>query len=329
MLAKLLGAGGSGAAKVLPSLDAQGVAQVIRNGTCKNIIVMSGAGISVSAGIPDFRSPGTGLYYNLQKFNLPEPTAIFNVEYFKTNPKPFMVLAKEMFPGNYKATKAHYFIRLLNEKGVLLRDFTQNIDTLELVAEIPEEKCVFAHGSFASAHCVACKAAYTAEFVKEHIFADEVPVCTSCNGLVKPDIVFFGENLPLRFFEQLEKDFPQCDLLIIMGTSLSVQPFCKLVDMVRNSVPRLLINREKVGSPDPIMVLLYGVDCTGLLLDTPNNVRDVFMQGDCDSGCQILADLLGWGEDLRALCVNAAPTVLLPATPQPPPTCAASEPPHE
>lgn len=67
-------------------------------------------------------------------------------------------------------------------------------------------------------------------FLSERIFSDLVPTCEKCNGVVKPDIVFFGENLPSRFFSCIEKDFPKCDLLIILGSSLAVQPFASLID---------------------------------------------------------------------------------------------------
>jgi len=78
-----------------------------------------------AAGIPDFRSPGSGLYHNLEKYNLPHPQAIFDIDYFRDNPKPFFVLAKELYPNFIKPTPCHYFIRLLHEKGLLLRHFTQ------------------------------------------------------------------------------------------------------------------------------------------------------------------------------------------------------------
>ena len=67
-------------------------------------------------------------------------------------------------------------------------------------------------------------------FLSERIFSDLVPTCEKCNGVVKPDIVFFGENLPSRFFSCVEKDFRKCDLLIILGSSLTVQPFASLID---------------------------------------------------------------------------------------------------
>ena len=79
----------------------------------------------VAAGIPDFRSPGSGLYHNLEKYKLPDPQAIFEIGFFRHTPQPFFTLAKELYPGSFKPTVCHYFIRLLNEKGLLRRHYTQ------------------------------------------------------------------------------------------------------------------------------------------------------------------------------------------------------------
>jgi NAD-dependent SIR2 family protein deacetylase len=120
----------------------------------KKLIVMTGAGISTAAGIPDFRSPGSGLYSNLMKYNLPFPEAIFDIVYFRKHPDAFYTLAKELFPGEFKPTKCHFFIKLLEEKGVLLRNYTQNIDMLERIAGVSDQMLVEAHGSFLGAKCV-------------------------------------------------------------------------------------------------------------------------------------------------------------------------------
>ncbi|KAF9823969.1 hypothetical protein SFRURICE_013506 [Spodoptera frugiperda] len=288
--------------QVLDEVNLDGIVKWIKSERCKNIITLAGAGISTSAGIPDFRSPETGLYHNLQKYDLPEPQAIFEINFFRQNPKPFFMLAKELYPGSFKPTISHYFIRLLHEKGLLLRHYTQNIDTLERGAGIPEEKLVEAHGTFYTSHCLDCRKEYNLEYVKERIFADQIPICTDCPGVVKPDIVFFGESLPDRFQRCLQEDFQQCDMLIIMGSSLEVQPFASLIDMVPDWCPRLLINREKAGVRSPLL-RLWGVMSGGLQLDE-DAVRDVARLGDCDDGCQDLADRLGWGDELRALVAS-------------------------
>ena len=287
---------------VLSSLDIDGVAEFIKEGKAKNIIVMAGAGISTSAGIPDFRSPGTGLYDNLQKYNLPYPTAVFDIRYFEENPKPFYTLAKELYPGSFKPTPSHYFVKMLEEKGLLLRHFTQNIDTLERVAGISDEKIVEAHGAFHTGHCIKprCRKEYSQEWIKDLIFKDEIPQCIlpDCGGFVKPDIVFFGENLPEKFFKCMQSDFGKCDLLIIMGTSLTVQPFASLIDRVGKNVPRVLINMDKVGVASDLMSIIGG---TGMMFDSPKNYRDVAILGPCDDGCFSLAEKLGWKQDLENL----------------------------
>uniref|UniRef100_A0A1Q3F385 Putative sirtuin 5 n=1 Tax=Culex tarsalis TaxID=7177 RepID=A0A1Q3F385_CULTA len=285
--------------RILETVDIDGVIKHWKNGGFKKIVTMVGAGISTSAGIPDFRSPTTGLYNNLMKYNLPYPQAIFELEYFYQNPKPFFRLAKELYPGNFRPTPSHYFVKLLEQKGLLTRHYTQNIDTLERIAGINADKIVEAHGTFFTNHCLQCKTAYSLEFVKEKIFADEVPTC-SCGGVIKPDIVFFGEGLPERFHVLPHQDFAQCDLLIIMGTSLTVQPFASLVEYVNDDCVRLLINRDKVGGGGYgfFRAMMFG---EGLCFDLPGNRRDVSWIGDCDDGCFFLAEKLGLGDELREL----------------------------
>ncbi|XP_075554408.1 sirtuin 2 isoform X2 [Dermacentor variabilis] len=261
-----------------PSID--GIVRYIQGGKCKNIIAMIGAGISTAAGIPDFRSPNSGIYSKLGKFNLPSPEAIFEIGYFRP-------------------TLSHYFLRLLHEKGLLLRLYTQNIDCLERLAGIPAEAIVEAHGTFHSSHCLSCNHEYSLDWLREQIAAEPVPLCLDCGCPVKPDIVFFGERLPDRFFDLSEEDFARCDLLLIVGTSLQVQPFAGLVDKVHNSIPRLLINLEKCGHSNLVSKIL-GLGC-GLDFDSEANFRDVALLGTCDSGCREMADRLGWKDDLLRL----------------------------
>ena len=90
-----------------------------------NILILSGAGVSVAAGIPDFRTPGTGLYDNLQKYDLPYAQAVFDIQYYQINPKPFVQLAAELWPDRHVPTITHSFIALLVDKQRLLRNYTQ------------------------------------------------------------------------------------------------------------------------------------------------------------------------------------------------------------
>ncbi|XP_023657708.1 NAD-dependent protein deacetylase sirtuin-3 isoform X2 [Paramormyrops kingsleyae] len=257
------------------------VARLLKLGRCRNVLVVAGAGISTASGIPDFRTPGTGLYANLQRYHTPFPEAIFNIDFFSNDPRPFFSLAKELYPGRHRPNYVHYFIRMLHQKGLLLRMYTQNIDGLEQMCGIPEEKLVEAHGSFASASCHLCYTPFPAEEAKKFIMTDRVPLCTFCQGTVKPDIVFFGEDLPQSYFQHI-KDFPKADLLIIMGTSLQIEPFASLVNTVRSTVPRLLLNRDPVGPFQRV----------------PLRRGDYMELGDLLDSVRKLAQILGWHQDI-------------------------------
>ncbi len=199
----------------------------------------TGAGISTSAGIPDFRSPDTGLYANLERLNLPYAEAVFDISYFRQNPYPFYMLAHELYPGKFRPTISHSFVRLLYDKGLLMKLFTQNIDCLEREAGVPGDKIVEAHGSFAKQSCIDCKRPFPDDLMRELIAEKEVPECQipECGGLVKPDIVFFGEQLPEDFHRN--RSLPaSADLCIVMGTSLTVQPFASLPGFCSEGVPR-------------------------------------------------------------------------------------------
>ncbi|KAI8900783.1 hypothetical protein BC833DRAFT_580511 [Globomyces pollinis-pini] len=335
----------------------------LKENNCKNIIVMTGAGISTSAGIPDFRTPGTGLYDNLQKYNLPYPQAIFDIEYFKRKPEPFFELSRELFPGKFKPTPCHHFIKLLEDQKWLLRNYTQNIDMLERLAKISDSKLVEAHGSFHKARCVGklkrlelkpilltdvddlsqivnkltitgnipesedkekikddpkpdeeitkekeytsdsdsdddyeyiegCNQVYTIDEFKALINQQTIAECDKCAGYIKPDIVFFGEQLPKLFHTLTPRDFAKCDALIVMGTSLQVAPFCNLISLVDDKVPRLLINREKCGVHE------YGFDFTG---NQQRFRRDAVFLGSCDEGVIEFCKLMAWNDELQSL----------------------------
>uniref|UniRef100_A0A8C2XQF4 Si:dkey-103i16.6 n=1 Tax=Cyclopterus lumpus TaxID=8103 RepID=A0A8C2XQF4_CYCLU len=260
------------------------VARLVKLGRCKNVVVVAGAGISTASGIPDFRTPGTGLYANLEKYNIPYPEAIFNIDYFSNDPQPFFSLAKALYPGSHRPNYIHYFVRMLHHKGLLLRMYTQNIDGLEKLCGIPDDKLVEAHGGFATAACHLCYTQFPAEEAKHAIMNDNIPICTFCAATVKPDVVFFGEDLPQKYFLHTA-DFPKADLLIIMGTSLQIEPFASLVNTVRSTVPRLLLNRHAVGPFQKV----------------PPRRGDHMELGDLEDTVRRFAEMLGWIDEIEEL----------------------------
>ncbi|KAM4607818.1 NAD-dependent protein deacetylase sirtuin-1 [Polymixia lowei] len=249
----------------------------------KKILVLTGAGVSVSCGIPDFRSRD-GIYARLAVDfpDLPDPQAMFDIEYFRRDPRPFFKFAKEIYPGQFQPSPCHKFISMLDKQGKLLRNYTQNIDTLEQVAGV--QKIIQCHGSFATASCLVCKHKVDCEAVREDIFNQVVPRCPLCPdiplAIMKPDIVFFGENLPEMFHRAMKQDKDEVDLLIVIGSSLKVRPVALIPNSIPHEVPQVLINREQL----------------------PHLNFDVELLGDCDVIVNELCHRLGG--DFEQLCYN-------------------------
>jgi NAD-dependent SIR2 family protein deacetylase len=258
-------------------------------------MVVMGAGASTSAGIPDFRTPGSGLYDNLQAYGLPSPEAVFSIDFFRSNPIPFNMLIRELLPGTHKPTPSHAFLRMLSDQNKLLRVYTQNIDGLEVLAGLPEQRVVQCHGGFGSAHCIECNKTHSMKLIRDccklnaHCTpdgassADQGPVVPKCDcgGFVKPQITFFGESLPDAFRKTVVDDLGVCDCLIVIGTSLKVMPVARLPSLVAREVARMVVNRDAVGEEHGMFT----------------RDSDAFMQGTCDDGVRALCGLAGLADE--------------------------------
>ena len=146
----------------------------------KNIVVITGAGISTSLGIPDFRSKHTGLYSQLEHLGLTDPQEVFDIRLFRENPSVFYSVAKDILPSTRKFSPTHAFIKLLQDKRKLLTNYTQNIDNLESFAGIIPEKLIQCHGSFATATCIECRQRVNGDVIHADIKAGKVPQCQAC-----------------------------------------------------------------------------------------------------------------------------------------------------
>ena len=146
----------------------------------KNIIVLTGAGISTSLGIPDFRSKHTGLYAQLGHLGLSDPQEVFDISLFREDPSIFYSVAKDILPTTTHYSPTHAFIRLLQDKNKLLTNFTQNIDNLETHAGIDPSKLLQCHGSFATATCIECGHRVAGSSIHAEIKAGKVPRCDAC-----------------------------------------------------------------------------------------------------------------------------------------------------
>ena len=219
----------------------------IKNKKYSKILFMVGAGISTSAGIPDFRS-STGLFKQLQdKYNLSSPEEFFYKTTFLKNPQYFYEFTKLFYLSQIKPTISHKFMNFLVSKNIVKYVFTQNIDGLEKKAKIPDDKLVFAHGNFYTGHCAKCNKEIDIKLINEGIEKGEIYYCPVCKGPCKPKVVFYGENLPDRFYEKQDES-NDVDLIIIMGTSLKVQPFASVPFNTNPKADIVVFNMEKVGT---------------------------------------------------------------------------------
>jgi len=314
----------SSTAACLLHLAAKDVAGFIKGS--KKVCVLTGAGITTAAGIPDFRSPG-GLYDTLRPELLTadaqqrsylsrEPTGVVDIRLFSVNQFPYLEVRRPFilgtFENKWKPTLGHFFIRLLHDQGHLSRLYTQNIDGLDKALGIPDEKIINFHGCLHDISCEFCKTPYDkVKFLGEvktkikNIYDPcdkEAPPessnikCDNChkNG-IKPSTVMYGSSIPAKVFRAMEADFPDnCDLLIVAGTSLTVAPACNLVNQVSPGVRRIVVNREPVGEQ------------LGLNFQDTSS-RDILLSGDSDSEFLSLAIELGWLPALHDLKEEMCP----------------------
>lgn len=308
------------------------LAQKIISGNYKNVIVLTGAGISTAAGIPDFRSPAIGIYATLKsasRLKFRDPTFVFDIDVFMDDPKPFWWIFSHLWPKDLwpRPTEMHYFIGYLNQLGVLKRVYTQNVDGLEIPGGLPEDKLVQCHGALPTCHCCDCHAAVPlAECLRQiqpnfenrrlNMTNAVVPHCPSCDGEhVKPDVTFFGEAMPDRFEQTLYEDFHSCDLCIITGTSLGVYPFADLVEEVPAGIPRFVINYDKVKAKGGRLretwhafkswLTFRFFDYSGVFVYGKG--KDFFIGGDCQEAVKKIiakANLQTQFEEYKASCAN-------------------------
>ena len=187
----------------------------------RNIVVFTGAGVSTLSGIRDFRGP-EGLYKN--DWNGLSVEDILSIDYFARDPSVFYRWAKGFVYQleDYQPNIVHTTLGRLAEKGYIKGVYTQNIDVLHQRGGV--DKVWELHGSPSVHHCLSCGKSYSYHDIAQMVRADRVPYCEDCKGIIKPDIVFYGEQLDNQLLNKAYQDMAQADLVMILGSSLTVQP---------------------------------------------------------------------------------------------------------
>ena len=209
----------------------------------KKIVAFTGAGVSTLSGIRDFRGKN-GVYRQLwHGYQVEE---ILSLDCFNRHPELFYEWAKEFVYSldDYKPGAMHTALAHLESIGKLpLGIYTQNIDLLHQRAG--SRQVYEIHGSPALHHCLRCRHALPYAEVAPTVMAGEVPHCPKCGGVVKPDIVFYGENLDEDLLRRGFDVFANADLALVMGSSLTVYPAAALPEAAaRNGVPTVIINEQ-------------------------------------------------------------------------------------
>ena len=219
--------------------------EIITN--AKNIVFFGGAGVSTESGIPDFRS-ADGLYN--QKYSVP-PETMLSHGYFMSNTEDFFRFYRDkMICTTAKPNKAHLKLAELESKGKLRAVITQNIDGLHQAAG---SKTVYElHGSVHRNYCMKCGKFHSLD---EIINSEGVPKC-ECGGIIKPDVVLYGEQLDGETIENSVTAIANCETLIIAGTSLTVYPAAGFVRYFRGN-DLVLINRDPTPMDSECSLVLH------------------------------------------------------------------------
>jgi NAD-dependent deacetylase len=198
-------------------------------------VALTGAGISVPSGIPDFRSPGTGIWENV------DPFEVATIDAFRRDPARFWSFYRPRFAalGDKQPNPAHDALVALERRGVLDAVITQNVDRLHRKAGT--ERLIEVHGSIDTSSCTSCGASWKLEDVEGLFDDDGVAVCSGCLGHVKPDVVLFGEFLPEAAMAEAQRLAAGADLLLCVGSSLEVHPVAGLPQLTLASGGRVAI----------------------------------------------------------------------------------------
>ncbi|MFC1570075.1 NAD-dependent deacetylase [bacterium] len=226
----------------LPSLTVEQCGSMILNS--ERIVAFTGAGISTAAGIPDFRGP-EGLYTTKQY----DPDLVFEINYFRKHPEMFYQFSQDLIAilKTIKPTFTHQFLARLEAQKQLVGVITQNIDPLHQMAG--SKNIAEVHGSYWRASCLSCndfqKNEATIQWWEEQMISSSqspVVVCPMCHGIVKPNVVFYGESV--RDLDKAEQMVRTSDLLLVLGSSLTVYPAALLPQLT--SATTIIVNKGNV-----------------------------------------------------------------------------------
>ena len=223
----------------------------------KYTVAFTGAGISTASGIPDFRSPGKGLWEKDDPFEVASLTA------FSEHPEKFYNWIKTLFlqARSAKPNPAHIYLSLMEKRGIIKSIITQNIDGLH--QESGAKRVIELHGSARTATCPNCSSTFAADYLFELFISDgNLPACPQCGNVIKPDIVLFEEMLPEKAWRSAHQEVRKADLILVIGSSLEVYPASTLPHIAVRNGAKLVINTFSKTPMDTYADVLLPMDVT-------------------------------------------------------------------
>jgi len=207
----------------------------------RHAVALTGAGVSTPSGIPDFRSPELGLW------SKNDPMVVASIDTFRREPSVFyewMRPTAQLF-AQAKPNAAHIALAELEELGLLSAVITQNIDNLHQIAG--SSRVLELHGHLREAVCIRCHRTVSAEgLLPEYMLSGHVPYCEACGGALKPAAVFMGEPLPMEVFAEAERESQACDVMLVVGSSLTIVPAANLPLLAcRRGAKLIIVNLEE------------------------------------------------------------------------------------
>ena len=218
--------------KVLDRIEAAG-----------SLFALTGAGVSTLSGIPDFRTDKSGVWDRFDQ------TKIFDIDVFRREPHLFYEFAREYIYAlkNAKPNVAHFLLAEMEARGKLSGIATQNIDGLHQAAG--SQNVYELHGHPRSSHCLSCGQAFSMAQTEQRLENRSYPSC-DCGGVIKPDVVFYGENLPQDALSGAMQEAARCDLLLVLGTSLVVYPAAMIPELAARSGAKIVVFNKTITPLD-------------------------------------------------------------------------------
>ncbi|MBN1178950.1 MAG: NAD-dependent deacylase [Anaerolineae bacterium] len=217
----------------------------------RHAIALTGAGISTHSGVPDFRSTGSGLW---EAYN---PMEVASIHAFRRHPDVFYRWVQPMVRVMWEAqpNPAHVGLAQLEQMGLLAAVLTQNIDNLHQRAG---SRVVFElHGHLREVTCLDCFRVWAGEAALQTALRGDVPRCAACGGVVKPNVILFGEQLPSQVLSAAMEHARQADLVIVAGSSLTVMPVAKIPALVHSRGGHVIVINNQPTYADAFAAAVF------------------------------------------------------------------------